>query len=333
MCTIAQGIEKQLEDMNAPVEINIDADFFIKKVSQRTPKKYKCTCCGASFDKQAGNFPRSASPLFQSNDGFVTICNSCRDTYYSHLVNLYSGNEAHAIQHMCRLFDVIFHVDALNASRQKTYTQGRFGVYLSKKNLGQTARAGTTYVDGLKNDWVERDNIIIETKEQLKQDDVSVKKIAIERWGLGFSEMDYKVLEDHYKMLKNNNPNCDNNQEIFVKALCNLQMLMSKAIRSGDSDKYVKLTEQYSKTFARAGLKTIQEIDNSAEEPLGVTLATISQYTPEEYYKDKQLYKDYDNIGSYFDRFVRRPLQNLMSGTTERDKEYYVKDKSGDNDD
>lgn len=93
MCTIAQGIEKQLEDMNAPVEINIDADFFIKKVSQRTPKKYKCTCCGASFDKQAGNFPRSASPLYQSNDGFVTICNSCRDTYYSHLVNLYSGNE------------------------------------------------------------------------------------------------------------------------------------------------------------------------------------------------------------------------------------------------
>lgn len=80
-----------------------------------------------------------------------------------------------------------------------------------------------------------------------------------------FLKWTYKVLEDHYKMLKNNNPNCDNNQEIFVKALCNLQMLMSKAIRSGDSDKYVKLTEQYSKTFARAGLKTIQEIDNSAK--------------------------------------------------------------------
>lgn len=91
VCTIAQGIEKQLEDMNAPVKINIDADFFIKKVSQRTPKKYKCTCCGASFDKQAGNFPRSASQLYQSNDGFLTICNRCRDTYYSHLLTYTLG--------------------------------------------------------------------------------------------------------------------------------------------------------------------------------------------------------------------------------------------------
>ena len=40
--------------------------------------------------------------------------------------------------------------------------------------------------------------------------------------------------------------------------------------------------------FTKAGLKTIQETDNSADECLGVTLATIAQYTPEEYYKNKE---------------------------------------------
>ena len=65
---------------------------------------------------------------------------------------------------------------------------------------------------------------------------------------------------------------------------------------------------------------------------MGVTLATIAQYTPEEYYKDKKLYKDFDGLGDYFDRFVKRPLKNLMTGSIERDSEYCVKEKSGDAD-
>ena len=156
---------------------------------------------------------------------------------------------------------------------------------------------------------------------------------AVDSSGLSYTEMDYKNLEDHDWMGKKNNPNADNNQEIFIKSLCNINMLMVRALQDGESDKYVKLTEQYSKTFTKAGLKTIQEVDNSADECLGVTLATISQFTPEEYYKDKGLYKDFDKIGEYFTRFVKRPLKNLMTGSTDRDSEYYVKDKSGDLDD
>lgn len=71
------------------------------------------------------------------------------------------------------------------------------------------------------------------------------------------------------------------------------------------------LLMQYSKTFKQAGLRTIEEKDNSNDECLGVTLAAISQYTPEEYYKDKTLYKDFDNIGDYFDRFVKRSFEKF----------------------
>ena len=85
-----------------------------------------------------------------------------------------------------------------------------------------------------------------------------------------------------------------------------------------------------SKTFKNAGLKTIEEKDSSNDEVVGVTLATISQYTPEEFYKDKTLYEDWDSIGEYFDRHVRRPMQNLMTGTDIRDKEYFVPENSED---
>ena len=77
-------------------------------------------------------------------------------------------------------------------------------------------------------------------------------------------------------------------------------------------------------------LKTIEEKDSSNDEVVGVTLATISQYTPEEFYKDKTLYEDWDSIGEYFDRHVRRPMQNLMTGTDIRDKEYFVPENSED---
>lgn len=323
--------EKIEESMNAPqkIDVAVDMKFPLSNKSMQQ-KKYKCMMCGNSWDTQKNHFSKSAHPKYQSNDGYIEICNECRDRYYKRLIDLYSGNEEHAIRHMCIEFGWVYHIDALTASRQISVDRSRISHYLAKKNLGQTAAIGTTYFDSMKYEYQNKLDDVIESREQAKSEDSTITASAVDRWGIGFTEADYKNLDEHYRMLKKNNPNADNNQEIFIKSLCNLNMLMVKALREGDSDKYVKLTEQYSKTFTKAGLKTIQEMDNSADECLGVTLATISQYTPEEYYLDKELYKDFDKIGDYFTRFVKRPLKNLMTGSTDRDIEYYVKDKSGD---
>lgn len=322
--------EKMMDAINAPINLDVTVDIKIPRSNQMVDKKYKCSCCGSSWDSPKSHFSKSASPLYQSNDGYINICNSCRDAYYYRLVDLYNGNEAHAIRHFCQQFDIIFNEDALTASRQISADRSRISHYQAKKNLGQTARIGSTYIDGIKYDYQNKLDDVIESREQAKSDDSTITASAVDRWGVGFTELDYKVMDDHYRMLKRQNPNCDANQEIFIKSLCSLSMLQAKALKDGDSDKYVKLTEQYSKTFTKAGLKTIQETDNSADECLGVTLATIAQYTPEEYYKDKKLYKDFDGLGDYFDRFVKRPLKNLMTGSIERDSEYCVKEKSGD---
>lgn len=94
-------------------------------------------------------------------------------------------------------------------------------------------------------------------------------------------------------MLKKNNPNADNNQEIFIKDLCNINMLKIHALQNGDSKEYASLVEQYAKTFKQAGLRTIEEKDNSNNETFGVTLATISEFTPENFTK----IKNYMRIG------------------------------------
>ena len=73
---------------------------------------------------------------------------------------------------------------------------------------------------------MQKQNEVISSREQAKSESSNISASAIDRWGIGFTEMDYKNLDEHYKMLKKNNPNVDNNQEIFIKSLCNLNMVL-----------------------------------------------------------------------------------------------------------
>ena len=324
--------DKIIENMDSKPLLDINVDVNIpRSIEPFDPKKhkYKCSCCGGGFTSQDRNFQKSNDVLFQANNGYLPWCKNCTDNYVAQMTAVFSYNEELAMRDFCQRAGWNYDENALVASME-TYSghrnRSRISHYAAKKNINCDGRK--TYLDSLKHEYTNDQNKVITSKEQIKEQELSLSAASVDRWGAGLgSEVDYKNLDEHYRMLKKNNPNCDNNQEIFIKSLCNINMLALRALRNGDSDKYIKLTDQYSKTFTKAGLFAIQETDNSANEPLGVTLATISQYTPEEYYKDKELYKDFDKIGDYFDRFVKRPLRNLMLGTTDRDPEYFVKDE------
>ena len=323
--------------MNATPAIDVNVKIHIPRSPEPfdgRKHKFRCSCCGKGFTSQDKNFQKTNDVLFQSNNGYLPWCKECTDTYTAQITALYCNNEELAMKDFCQRAGWNYDINALVASME-TYSghrsRSRISHYAATKNINCDGRK--TWIDTLKHNQTLKEYEVITTREQTKDEDVKVKGSSVDRWGLGFTEMDYKNLDDHYFMLKKNNPNADNNQEIFIKSLCNINMLMVRALQSGDAKEYGTLVEQYAKTFKQAGLKTIQEVDNSADECLGVTLATISQFTPEEYYKDKGLYKDFDKIGEYFTRFVKRPLKNLMTGSTDRDHEYYVKDKSGDLDD
>ena len=317
------------ESMNSPKKIDTNVSMKIPYSTQQfdaSKHKFKCSCCGKGFNAQKSNFHKSNSPLYQSNNGYLPWCCECEDKFVIQLTSLFSGNEEHAIEYYCQLADWVYDFEVLKQAREISSDRSRISHYSAKKNLNVGGRK--TFVDSLKFAYLNKQNEVIQSKEEIKTKDVSVTGTAIDRWGGGLNEWDYTTLEEHYRMLKKNNPNCDNNQEIFIKALCNLNWLMMKSLRSGDgdSDKYVKLTEQYSKTFKQAGLKTIAEKDSSNDETFCMTLGFISEYTPEEFYLDKDLYKDNDNIGDYIERHITRPMINLETGSNTRDVEFFVPD-------
>lgn len=313
------------ESMELPKKIDVNVNFNIPRSSEPynpAKHKFKCSCCGKGFNSQKLNCQKTNSPLFQANDGFLPWCKECTDKYLVLLTAVYSNNEEHAIEHFCQQVDWVYDIEPLKCAREVSSDRSRISSYAAKKNLNVGGRK--TYIDTLKYNYEKKSNEVIESKEQVKMEDCSVSASAIDRWGVGFTESDYRNLDDHYRLLKRNNPNTDSNQEIFIKSLCSLNMLMIRNLQEGNAEKYAKLTEQYAKTFRQAGLRTVEEKDSSNDETFCMTLGFISEYTPEEFYKDKSLYEDYDKLGEYIERHITRPMINLETGTDIRDKEYFV---------
>ena len=296
----------------------------IKPIEPVAEDYYKCCTCGKKYTKQSGNFSYSQSPLYKGNNSFLPICNNCLENLVEQYTELL-GSQNEAIKRVCLHWDIYFSESLLNSTKKIDANRSRIKNYVKNCNLFQNA--GKTYDTYLK----EINEGIIQNVEQIDEmkadGQTGITKVMFERWGQVSTE-DIIALEDHYKMLKKQNPNCDNNQEIFIKDLCYTKLLQLKSFKDGNSGDFEKYTKLYRDTFKQAGLKTVQEDDGSSEKPLGVNASIISQYTPEEFYKGKQLYKDFDGLGEYFERHILRPLINLEYNDNKRDPEYNV----GDND-
>lgn len=287
----------------------------------------ECICCRCGSSLPKTSFYSSTSDIF-GGIGRLPICKTClNDLYKKYKLQLM--NPLQALQRICMTFDLYY--DEHLAQICSVNDVSVIGDYFRKSNLGQFRGKtfDTNIEEGIFDSSKQASHDAEADKAPKEEEDGQViDPKLIEKWGEGLMYIDYLELDKHYKYLKSANPNGDNNQEIFIIDLCYTKMQQMKAVREGRVDDYNKLTESYRKSFQQAGLKTVRDPNMTEGFLLGVNAETIEKYTPAEYYKNKALYKDYDGIGDYIERFMLRPLRNLMHGTTDRDTEFYVKDEA-----
>lgn len=292
-----------------------------KNVSQSA---YVCCQCNKSFDSLT-QFYKAYSSLY-AGTGYLPICKDCFAKLFNSYLEKYKDPQK-AMKRICMAFDLYYNDSLFDTCNDGT--KALIGNYIKRLNMVQYKHKTftTTLDEGF--DFYNINNTSKKNKnsEESERGEAEAEKIDpkdIEKWGCGFQKVDYDILNSHYKFLKKANPNCDSNQEIFITDLCYTKMQQMKAVREGHVDDYNKLTDSYRKTFQQAGLKTIRDESNNADDCWGVFAALVSQYTPEEYYKDKNLYEDNDNIGIEYERHVLRPLRNLEYNSQDRDYEYFV---------
>ena len=293
-------------------------------------KDSKCVCCSCGEPLALTKFYKSNSVFYA--DGHLPICKECFSSKFGHFAAEYHSNKM-AMQRMCMTFDIYFNEVAFDSCDTDDSTV--LGNYFRKLNLSQ--HKGKTFEDSIKEGFdlsgdrkpvKETQEVVnVDSDDEENENADMIDPADIEKWGAGLEPTDYTILNSHYRLLSSSNPQCDGNAEIFIIDLCYTKMQQMKAVRESRVDDYKKLTESYIKSFTQAGLKTVKDTNAMEDFTIGVNAETIEKYTPAEYYKNRSLYKDHDNIGDYIDRFLLRPLRNLMRGTKDRDAEFFVKEE------
>lgn len=293
-----------------------------------------CCQCGTALPQKS--FYKTYSD-FYSGISHLPICKDCFTRKYHEYCILY-GSHKMAMQRMCMSFDIYFSETLFD--KYDDGTDAVIGNYIKELNMKQnkgrtfedTIKSGNIFADLQNDSPISRRTRVNDIHYEDDDNSGDIRKKDITRWGEGFDYEDYKMLNAHYEYLTQSNPEYDNNQIIFITDLCYQKMQQMKSLREGRIDDYNKLTEQYRKTFDKAGLNVARESDSKEDVLIGVSAEIIEQYTPAEYYLNKKLYKDFDNIGEYIKRFILRPLKNLMTGTKERDAEFCVQEGDDDAD-
>ena len=100
---------------------------------------------------------------------------------------------------------------------------------------------------------------------------------------------------------------------------------MQKLLQKGDAN-IGAATNNY-KAQISAATTEIADRKKKAEadmqlSPLGMMIRDIEEHCPADFYKDQKLYADFDHLREYIVRFMTRPLNNLLTGSKEMDKEF-----------
>lgn len=293
-----------------------------------------CCHCGKKYDSLS-YFYKSYSPLYKGT-GYFPICKTCFNDAFEMYAEKYNSDRK-AMQRLCMAFDLYYSAPLFNKCNNGT--DSTIGNYVKALNMVQYKnRSFETSLDegfSFTNEPIlpGLDDVapMAATEKPENTEPVAdyIKPKDVEKWGEGFQPAEYNALNAHYKLLKTANPNCDTNQEIFIVELCYIKMQQMKAVHERRVDDFNKLTDSYRKSFQQAGLKTAPDDTQNSDDCWSEWVGIIGQFTPEEYYRDKTLYADWDKLGEYYERMAIRPLRNLQLGTKDRDAEYSVQDNDG----
>lgn len=246
------------------------------------------------------------NPFYKN--GKFNICKNCLKEF------VYVNGEFSVknFKTILRIYDIPFlEKDLESAISDKKET---IGVYMKNIYLNHK---GKTWLDGDMDD--------ITNKNALNSEDCDVE--LINRWGLGFTSNELQWLEQDYHEWTTHH-DCEKlSIQRLVQMICIKELEIRNARQSGSpTDKLEKsLRELMNDTnLTPKTMSAVNETDSS--KIYGMWIKDIETEKPAEYFKNKKIYSDYDGIMEYFNRFILRPMKNLLTGSREFDKEFMIED-------
>lgn len=239
------------------------------------------------------------------------------------LTSFYSGNEEHALRHLCNIFDWYYCEDAsAMTQKQATNTRSRISLYPSKVGMRNISTKGETFLDTVR-DESEANGIITEPTVVTSEDgeeEFAVTRDMIRMWGQGYTPDQYRYLEEEYGDWCAKNVCSTKAQQVLYKNIAVAQLNVRTAQQKGG-----KVTD---------AMKALQELMNSANilpkqtddnvladtQTFGTLLKKYEETRPIP--EPAPEWRDVDNIRKYTNTWVRGGLGKALKVRNENTRLY-----------
>ncbi len=280
---------------------------------------YYCRRCQTA--KRQEDFFAAANHTLDKN-GRMSICKLCVHDIFKNEYVMSGANIEVATLNSCRILDVKFSGDALNKTIDGLNMNdfdptAFFGLY--KAWLGRTLYGGGDRAP-VDTSFTEPNSTVIAEAYNNFEAQHNVKEF----WGERYSDPEYEFLERHFREWVENHEVQTKEQELLYKYLTQYQLDYEKERAKGNTG--AALLKEQQKIMDMLDItpsKTKDNISGKSMTAFSDFIRMIEDTEPAEYYKDKGLFSDYDNVEQYIEDFITRPILNFLGQTP---PDFYVED-------
>ncbi|SRR5258706_2497970 len=277
------------------------------------PDKNYCRKC--TKIKQNGEF-FSAVDLILDTNKLMSICSDCIGKLFEKTLESENGNLQKTILHLCKMLNVLYSEQAITDSLKVIETRNMdkskfFGVY--KSRLFMTKRSS---VNDSQDDinLTYKDNPIINNNTIVSEFEVDPE--VVDFWGSGYEKEDYRWLEKTLAEWKRTHKSDTMGEQTLLREIVFKQLEIEKSRKVGfSSGSLIKELQDLMKTASVDPAKSNIAGSGKSQDTFSAFIKMIEENEPADYYKDKELFKDFDNIDRYFQKYILRPLKNFITGS------------------
>lgn len=213
-------------------------------------------CVSCQEKKKEKDFSNSNNILFENCFKYhkkIPYCKDCINKLYNHYVKEYSKESVYpenkAIKKICMMFDLYYNDKIYNKAVEGLADKPSMtliSLYLNFLCLVQYKKKNyDTTLDEMKNeDSVKNDIIDINHNESNDTKKSAVSKKTIKFFGEGFSDEDYKFLEEQYGDWTTRHECNTKSQEEIFKDICYNRLQNLKAMQRGEDTKDISAAFQ-----------------------------------------------------------------------------------------
>jgi hypothetical protein len=243
----------------------------------------------------------------------MSVCKQCAEEMFE---KSYSANKTYekAFMDICRKLNVRYDEEAIENVKTHIETSEKngklvnnvFGLYFSKISSLHNSGMDLTFFEPIRYSQLDLNDENTPEIEQLK-----------DFWGGDYPLEDYIYLEKRLAEWKASFA-CDNKaQEFYIKQACFKELELEKKRGTDLSIPTDAIMKSMNELLSKAALTPAQA--NAASngqnvDTVGMIIKRMEAIGPAEYYKDKGLFKDFDNLLAYIVNYIKRPIINVLTG-------------------